>query len=90
MAVTIDALGLAEDLEKADSARPGARHGARDPRPREPRRWPRKADLHEIELRLEARFSRKLEQKIADVQIGLIKWFIRHGMIAASRRSSSR
>ena len=37
-----------------------------------------KADLHEIDppaWRL--RFSR-LEQKIADVQIGLIKWFIRH------------
>ena len=37
-----------------------------------------KADLHELELRLEVRFAQleqKLEQKIADVQIGLIKWF---------------
>jgi hypothetical protein len=33
-----------------------------------------KADLHEPDLHLEIRFS-KLEQKIADFQIGLIKWF---------------
>ena len=37
-----------------------------------------KADLRELELRLEARLARArdgLEQKLADVQIGLIKWF---------------
>jgi hypothetical protein len=37
-----------------------------------------KADLHELELRLEVRFAQleqRLEQKIADVQIGMIKWF---------------
>jgi hypothetical protein len=37
-----------------------------------------KADLHEIELRLEVRFSQleqRLEQKLADFQISLIKWF---------------
>jgi hypothetical protein len=33
-----------------------------------------KADLRELELRLEARFA-QLEQKIADAQTGLIKWF---------------
>jgi hypothetical protein len=33
-----------------------------------------KAGWREFELRLEVRFSR-LEQKIADFQIGLIKWF---------------
>ena len=33
-----------------------------------------KADLRELELRLEARFA-QLEQKIADAQLGLIKWF---------------
>ena len=37
-----------------------------------------KADLRELELRLEARLAQleqKLEQKIADAQISLIKWF---------------
>lgn len=37
-----------------------------------------KADLHEFELRLEVRFSQleqRLEQKMADFQISLIKWF---------------
>jgi hypothetical protein len=37
-----------------------------------------KADLRELELRLEARLAQletRLEQKLADVQIGLIKWF---------------
>jgi hypothetical protein len=33
-----------------------------------------KADLRELELRIEARLA-QLEQKLADVQIGLIKWF---------------
>ena len=33
-----------------------------------------KADLREFELRLEARLA-QLEQKLADAQIGLIKWF---------------
>jgi hypothetical protein len=37
-----------------------------------------KADLHEFELRLEARFSQleqMLEQKIGGIQSGLTKWF---------------
>jgi hypothetical protein len=33
-----------------------------------------KADLRELELRL-AQLETRLEQKLADVQIGLIKWF---------------
>jgi hypothetical protein len=33
-----------------------------------------KADLRDLELRLEIRFA-QLEQKIAEVQIGMIKWF---------------
>jgi len=33
-----------------------------------------KADLRELELRLEARFAR-IEHKIAETQISLIKWF---------------
>ena len=33
-----------------------------------------KPDLHEFELCLEARISR-LEQKLVDFQISLIKWF---------------
>jgi hypothetical protein len=37
-----------------------------------------KADLRELELRLDARFTQlelRLEQKIGAAQIGLIKWF---------------
>jgi hypothetical protein len=33
-----------------------------------------KADLRDLEPRLEVRFA-QLEQKIADVQIGMVKWF---------------
>jgi hypothetical protein len=42
-----------------------------------------KANLYEIDPPLEARFSR-LEQKIADVQIRLIKWFIRMAIVQAA------
>jgi hypothetical protein len=33
-----------------------------------------KADLRELELRMEARFA-QLEQKIAEAQTSMIKWF---------------
>jgi hypothetical protein len=33
-----------------------------------------KADLRDLEPRLEVRIA-QLEQKIADVQIGMVKWF---------------
>ena len=42
-----------------------------------------KANLYEIDPPLEALFSR-LEQKIADVQIRLIKWFIRMAIVQAA------
>jgi hypothetical protein len=37
-----------------------------------------KADLRELELRLDAglvQLETRIEQKLADIQIGLIKWF---------------
>ena len=67
MAITIDALGLAEDFEKAGFSRDQAHETLAS-----------KAALHELELRLDVRFSQleqRLEQKIANVQVGLIKWF---------------
>jgi hypothetical protein len=85
MATTIDALGLAEDFEKAGFPRDQALGMARAIRDHSHETLASKADLHELELRLEVRFSQleqrflqleqRLEQKIADVQIGLIKWF---------------
>jgi hypothetical protein len=71
MATTVDALGLAEDLEKAGFSRDQALGMARD---HASETLASKADLRELELRLETRFA-QLEQKIGDVQIGLIKWF---------------
>jgi hypothetical protein len=76
MATTIDALGLAEDFEKAGFPRDQALGMARAIRDHSHETLASKADLHELELRLEARFSQleqRLEQKIAGVQIG--KWF---------------
>ena len=85
MAATIDALGLAEDFEKAGFSRDQALGMARAIRDHSHETLASKADLHELELRLEIRFSQleqrfsqleqRLEQKIADGQIGLIKWF---------------
>jgi hypothetical protein len=74
MATTIDALGLAEDFEKAGFSRDQALGMARAIRDHSHATLASKADLHELELRLEVRFA-QLEQKIADVQIGMIKWF---------------
>jgi len=74
MATTIDALGLAEDLEKAGFSRDQALGMARAIRDHASETLASKADLRELELRLETRFA-QLEQKIGDVQIGLIKWF---------------
>jgi hypothetical protein len=74
MATTIDALGLAEDFEKAGFSRDQALGMARAIRDHSHETLASKADLHELELRLEVRFA-QIEQKIADVQIGMIKWF---------------
>jgi hypothetical protein len=71
---TIDALGLAEDLEKAGFSRDQALGMARAIRTHSHETLASKADLSELELRLEVRFA-QIEQKIADSQIGLIKWF---------------
>ncbi len=89
MATTIDALGLAEDFEKAGFPRDQALGMARAIRDHSHETLASKADLHELELRLDVRFSQleqrfeqrssqleqRLEQKMADVQIGLIKSF---------------
>jgi hypothetical protein len=75
---TIDALGLAEDLEKAGFSHDQALGMARAIRTHSHETLASKADLSELELRLEVRFAQleqKLEQRIADSQIGLIKWF---------------
>jgi hypothetical protein len=74
MAVTIDALGLAEDFEKAGFSRDQALGMARAIRDHASETLATKADLRELELRLEARFA-QLEQKIAEAQISTIKWF---------------
>jgi hypothetical protein len=74
MAVTIDALGLAEDLEKAGFSRDQALGMARAIRDHASETLATKADLRELELRLEARFA-QIEQKIAEAQISMIKWF---------------
>jgi hypothetical protein len=62
----IDALGLAEDLEQAGFPC--------DLRDRTAEDLAAKTDLRELELRLEARLV-QIEQKIADAQIAMIKWF---------------
>jgi len=74
MATTIDALGLAEDFEKAGFSRDQALGMARAIRNHASETLATKTDLRELELRLEARFA-QIEQKIADAQLGLIKWF---------------
>ncbi len=91
MATTIDALGLAEGFEKAGFSREQALGMARAIRDHSHETLASKADLHEFELRLDVRFAQleqrfetrfaQLEQKIADGQIGLIKWFT--GMLVA-------
>jgi hypothetical protein len=78
MATTIDALGLAEDFEKVGFSRDQALGMARAIRDHASETLATKADLHEFELRIEARLAQletRIEQKLADVQIGLIKWF---------------
>jgi hypothetical protein len=74
MATTIDALGLAEDFEKAGFARDQALGMARAIRDHASETLVTKTDLRELELRLDARFA-QIERKIAEAQIGLIKWF---------------
>jgi hypothetical protein len=78
MATTIDALGLAKDFEKIGFSRDPALGMARAIRDHASETLATKADLHEFELRIEARLAQletRIEQKLADVQIGLIKWF---------------
>ena len=72
--IMIDALGLAEDLEQAGFPRDQAHGLARALRDRSAEDLAAKSDLRELELRLEARLS-QIEQKIADAQIAMIKWF---------------
>ncbi len=70
----IDALGLAEDLERAGFPRDQAHGLARAIRDRTSEDLVSKTDLRELELHLESRFS-QLEQKIGDAQTKMIKWF---------------
>jgi hypothetical protein len=77
MAATIDAPGLAEDFEKIGFSRDQALGMARAIRDHASETLATKADLRELELRLEPRLAQletRNEQKLADVQIGLIKW----------------
>ena len=75
MAVTIDALGLAEDFEKAGFSRDQALGMARAIRDHASETLATKTDLRELELRLDARLA-QLEQKIAEAQTSMIKkWF---------------
>ena len=74
MAVTIDALGLAEDFEKAGFSRDQALGMARAIRDHASETLATKTDLRELELRLDARLA-QLEQKIGDAQASMIKWF---------------
>ncbi len=72
---TVDALGLAEDLERAGFPRDQAHGLARALRDHTGETLASKNELRELDLRLEARFA-QLERKIIDSQIGLIKkWF---------------
>ena len=75
---TIDALGLAEDLERAGLPRDQAHGLARALRDHTGEVAVSKGGLHEFGLRLEARFARleqQIEQKIAGSQGGFITWF---------------
>jgi len=74
MAVTVDALGLAEDFEKAGFSRDQALGMARAIRDHASETLATKADLREFELRLETRFA-QLEQNFAEAQTSMIKWF---------------
>ena len=78
MATTIDALGLAEDFEKIGFSRDQALGMARAIRDHASETLATKANLRELEQHLEARLAQletRIEQKLADVPIGLIKWF---------------
>jgi hypothetical protein len=70
----IDALGLAEDLEQAGFPRDQTHGLARALRDRTAEDLAAKSDLRELELRLDARLA-PVEQKIADAQTAMIKWF---------------
>ena len=70
----IDALGLAEDLEQAGFPRDQAHSVARAIRDRTGESLASKSDLRELEHRLEIRLA-QVEQKIADTQTSMIKWF---------------
>ena len=75
MASAIAALGLAEDFEKVGFSRDQALGMARAIRDHASETLATKA---EFELRLETRHAQletRIEQKLADIQIGLIKWF---------------
>ena len=75
---TIDALGLAEDLERAGFPREQAHGLARALRDRIGANSVSKGDLRELGLRLEARFAQleqQIERTIAGGQSGLIIWF---------------
>jgi len=76
MATTIDALGLAEDFEKAGFPRDQALGMARAIRNHASETLATKADLRGLERRLEARFAQletRIEQKLATA--GLTSWF---------------
>ena len=78
MATTIDALGLAEDFEKIGFSHDQALGMARAIRDHASETLATKANLRELEQHLEARLARletRIEQKLADVPIGLIKGF---------------
>ena len=76
MATTIDALGLAEDFEKAGFPRDQALGMARAIRDHSHETWrPRPTCTSSSCAWRSASRSSSIEQKIADVQIGLIKWF---------------
>ena len=70
----IDALGLAEDLEQAGFPRDQAHDLARALRDRTAEDLAAKDALRELERRLEVRLW-QIEQKIADAQTAMIKWF---------------
>ena len=76
MATTIDALGLAEDLEKAGFSRDQALSMARAIRDHHHATLITKADLSAFELGLQTRFDQleaRIGQKLASA--GLIRWF---------------
>lgn len=66
MATTIDALGLTEDFEKAGFSRDQAFGMARAIRDHSHETLATKADLHELELRLDSRFA-QVDTRFAQV-----------------------